>query len=241
MEYESFIALEKIGSFNVYIKSLKDLDQAVQQLCDRFSPKTPQEEHEVLKLCPYFGVVWPSARALALFISARKKDFNKKQGLEIGCGLALPSIIASKMGAQMTLMDFHPEVESWVQENAVLNHVKLRYASWDWTKSPQTCPQPLQQKFDFILASDILYEKHQLDSLVQNIQHYLAPTGTLYLADPGRVYLEKTIEQFKEHGFNVQTTILEVDDAHSRPIEDARDKKRKIQIFELSGGSISPF
>jgi hypothetical protein len=44
-----------------------------------YEPENKEEEELLLNLCPYFGVIWPSARALALFMSERKTQFNKKR------------------------------------------------------------------------------------------------------------------------------------------------------------------
>lgn len=234
MEYDTFIAIEKVGGFPVYIKSLKDLDKAVDDLCKSMNPKNEAEQDELLKLCPYFGVIWPAARGLSEFISERKKDFHKKRGLEVGCGLALPSIIATKMGAQMVATDFHPHVESWVQKNCELNSVFLKYTQWDWAQPFESRPLDLKEPFDFILASDVIYEKTAPLELALNLGKYLKATGTIYLADPGRVYLKQTVDAFLAAGFKIhQESIITVEDSQSRPIEESREKKRDVHVYEF--------
>ena len=84
IEYESSLTIEKIGSIPLHIEALKDMDRSLDEICKKYDPKTPEEELRLLDLCPYFGVVWPSARALGTFMTERKSQFTKKHGIEVG-------------------------------------------------------------------------------------------------------------------------------------------------------------
>lgn len=55
-------------------------------------------------LCPYFGAVWPSARAIALEVMAP----TPCRTLEMGCGLGIPALIAARRGFEILATDFHP-------------------------------------------------------------------------------------------------------------------------------------
>ena len=63
--YETIATMEKIGTFPLHIHALKDLDRSLDEICKVYEPENEAEEELLLNLCPYFGVIWPSARALA--------------------------------------------------------------------------------------------------------------------------------------------------------------------------------
>src|SRR6185295_10916368 len=106
-------------------------------------------------LCPYFGVVWPAARALAEELARRGEALAGKTVLELGCGLALPALVAVKLGARVTATDLHPDVPAFLARNLALNELApdaLEYLELDW----RTCD--LARRFDYVVGSDILYE-----------------------------------------------------------------------------------
>jgi len=212
--------------------ALRDMDQALDAICKEYAPTNPQEEELLLDLCPYFGVIWPSARALATFMSERKATFSKGIGIEVGCGLGLPSILASKLGATMFASDFHPDVGMWVQRNANLNQVKLQYAEWNWTQ--ENPPEPiLYHHYDFVLASDVLYEQRHPDDLARALARLVHPKGSIYLSDPGRSYLEKALKTLEGLGFHIAEFQYDVEESASRP-ELRLEKTRKVKVYELT-------
>ena len=231
IEYDTVSTIEKIGGFSVHLYSIRDLDKALDEICKRYETNSPEEEEELLNLCPYFGVIWPSARALATFMSERKKLFNKKRGIEVGCGLALPAILASKMGAQIQATDFHPDVGDWVKKNADLNNARVDYVRWDWTDET-TNPAIAIRSYDFVLASDVLYESRHPKDLAKALERLVSPTGSIYLSDPGRAYLKQALEALQNLGFDRADFEYEVEESSSLP-EHRLEKKRKVQVFEF--------
>ncbi len=231
ISYDTVSTVEKIGTFPLHVLSLRDIDRALDEICKLYDPKTPEEEERLLNLCPYFGIVWPSARALATFMSERKKQFNKKRGIEVGAGLSLPSLLAAKIGAQMTVSDFHPDVAAWVKKNADMNGVNLKYVEWDWTN--ENPPSDISYgSYDFVLASDVLYEKRHPEELVRALAKLVTPTGSIYLSDPGRIYLERALNEFKALGFHRVDFEFEVEESSPRP-EVRLEQSRKIFVYEF--------
>lgn len=230
--YDTFVSVEKIGSFPLHLLSLKDMDKALDDICKAYDPETPEEEELLLNLCPYFGIVWPSARGLAAFISERKSEFNKKRGFEVGCGLALPAILAAKIGAQMQASDFHPDVGEWVKKNAELNEARVDYVQWDWTNLDTKPESVTLGKYDFVLASDVLYERRHQEDLVRALARLIHDQGKIYLSDPGRIYLENALREFERLGFHRVDYSYEVEENSNRP-EMRLEKKRTVQVFEF--------
>ncbi|MBS1958137.1 MAG: methyltransferase domain-containing protein [Bdellovibrionales bacterium] len=235
--YDTFTTVEKIGGFPIHLHSLKDMDKALDEICAKYDPTTPEEEDRLLNLCPYFGVVWPSARALATFMSERKSQFTKKRGIEVGCGLGLPAILGAKIGAQMVATDFHPDVKLWVEKNAALNDVKIQYVEWDWTEdrtAMRTSPDdPIQfGTYDFVLASDVLYERRHPEELAQALARLVSPTGSIYLSDPGRAYLDRALGALEYLGFRRIDFNFDVEESSSRA-EIRLEKKRNVLVYEF--------
>lgn len=144
---------------------------------------------------PLFGGLWPSAIPLCEHLLSL--DLKGTKVLELGCGLALPSIIASLKGALVTATDFHPSCQSFAEDNAKLNGAKLSFARVDWR---QSCQLPSQ---DLIIASDILYEPQVYEDLAHFIHQLCHSNTALLIADPQRMYSEEFFRILRNKGFRM--------------------------------------
>jgi predicted nicotinamide N-methyase len=108
--------------------------------------------------------------------------------VEVGCGLALPSIAAARAGAAVLATDACTEALTLVGRNARVNDVRIDTATVDWTN-----PDELLRRapFDLVLAADVLYERASVAPLLSLLPRLAAAA---WLADPGRpaagVFLE---------------------------------------------------
>jgi predicted nicotinamide N-methyase len=155
------------------------------------------------RLCPYFGVIWPSARALALEVLASPPC----RVIEMGCGLAIPSLIAAERGYDALATDFHPQVERFLEFNRAPNRAHgLRYLEWDWQFGT-----PLSERFEWVMGSDLLYDKELPIPLARTMNRALAPGGRITLTDPGRPYLQRFCDEMvNQLGFTCSTKIVSV-------------------------------
>ena len=138
-------------------------------------------------LAPYWSVLWRSGVALA-----RELDAVALQGLrvvELGCGLAVPSLTAARAGAAVLATDECPEALELVERNAALNDVRIETAAVDWKTPGELITRA---PFDLVLAADVLYERPSVAQLLSLLPR-LAPEA--WIADPGRtaggVFVEK--------------------------------------------------
>ena len=69
-----------------------------------------------------FGLLWPSGSKLAERMALRPVNANERI-LEIGCGLALSSLVGHRRGANITASDCHPLAGEFLKENLRLNHL----------------------------------------------------------------------------------------------------------------------
>lgn len=198
---------EAFSGIELEIECLENMDRTIDDLFEFL--QTSGREELLEKLCPYFGVVWPSARALTRFVLSSPEEFAGKTALELGCGLALPSIAACRLGARVTATDFHPEVPRFLQRNLALNPgaEDFRYLHLDW----QGGALP-RERFDWVIGSDILYEKHQPELVARAIEAHLAPGGTAVIADPARPYVQPFADAMKTLGFQCETRVDRVPD-----------------------------
>jgi predicted nicotinamide N-methyase len=138
-------------------------------------------------VAPYWAVLWRSGVALA-----RELDGMGLRGLrvvELGCGLAVPSIAAARAGAVVLATDASAEALMLVARNARENDVRIEAAAVDWTE-----PDELVRRapFDLVLAADVLYERANVASLLSLLPR-LGPAA--WLADPGRPAAAAFVEQ----------------------------------------------
>src|SRR4051794_31174671 len=129
-------------------------------------------------IAPYWSVLWRSGVALARELD--RLELEGKRVVELGCGLAVPSITAARAGAVVLATDACAEALTLATRNARLNDVRLETATVDWA-----APDELVRRapFDLVLAADVLYERASIPQLLSLLPR-LAPEA--WLADPGR-------------------------------------------------------
>ncbi len=65
-----------------------------------------------------------------------------------------------------------------------------------------------------MIGSDILYERRFAEPLSERMLSLLAPGGQVFMADPGRPYLQSFVDAMKKRGMDCHTEIVPIDDAH---------------------------
>jgi len=150
------------------------------------------DDHQVewAPLAPYWSVLWRSGVALARELDA--EDLPGLRVVELGCGLAVPSLAAARGGAEVIATDGDIDALSLVGRNAEANDIELETAAVDWAD-----PDELVERgpFDLVLASDVLYERPSV-ALLLNLLPRLAPVA--WIADPGRPAAGAFFEQAEE-------------------------------------------
>lgn len=215
---------EMIGSVAIEIETLADLDKEIDRLCSGVDEKDAEKVF-VQDLCPYFGVIWPAARALSEHVARMGTWLAGKTVLEVGCGLALPSLVAAKLGARVVATDFHPDVPKFLHRNVELNGVKIDYRELDWRDENAELGV-----YDFVIGSDILYEASHPKDVAKALARHCKRESHIILADPGRVYLQSAVKAIEEQGFRSDMFVRDVLDSHS---DRAGDRKTK-EVFVFS-------
>jgi len=140
-----------------------------------------EEAFERDQFLPYWAELWPSGLALARVVAAA--DLTGKRTLELGCGLALPSIAAALAGARALATDWSSDAVAFAATNAARNGVPVATARCSWTE-----PGPLvaAAPWDLVLAADVLYEARNVAPLLGVLPRLVAVDGEAWVADPGR-------------------------------------------------------
>lgn len=141
---------------------------------------------------PLFGMVWPSGLRLAARMALR--PVSAERILEIGCGLALASLVGHRRGADITASDCHPQAAAFLLENARLNTLlPLKYRHGHWTADQPPPDQGAASAvglvdglFELIVGSDLLYERDDRGALASFIDRHAGPSAEVWIVDPDR-------------------------------------------------------
>lgn len=210
------------GDITLDLTSIANLDEAVDHLCENV-PAGAEAEARALDLSPYYGVIWASGRGLAEHLAKMGGFLEGKTVLELGCGLALPSIVAAKLGAKVTALDFHPDVPKFLKVNSAQNGVQIDFKLLDWRT-----PDLDLGKFDFVMGSDILYESSHPETVARQITTHCHRGSHVLLADPGRTYLQSCVDAITAHGYR--------SDLFIKPSFDPDGDKRDVFLFSFQRG-----
>ncbi len=164
---------------------------------------------------PLFGLPWPSGALLAAQLALRVVTPGERI-LEIGCGLALASLVAHRRGADVTASDCHPLAGTFLRHNLHLNGLppmKYRQGFWAQRSLPlalsdmpprpgsplsnrddeghveaaaEAGPLRVRGQFELIIGSDVLYERDARGELAGFIHHHCMPKAEVWIVDPNR-------------------------------------------------------
>ncbi|NRF71495.1 SAM-dependent methyltransferase [Aquincola sp. S2] len=185
-------------------------------LLDRQQYADPRGEAAALGISsaawPLFGVLWPSAFELAARM-ARRPMVASERILEVGCGLALASLVSHRRGADVTASDCHPLASFFLSRNVGLNGLlPLRYRHGDWQAQAGALPHgaapAVQGRFDLIIGSDVLYERDEAGHLPDFIDRHASASAEVLIVDPNRGNRVAFNRRMRQAGFVLQETRL---------------------------------
>lgn len=175
---------------------------------------------------PLFGLLWPSGLQLAQAMGQRPVQPGERI-LELGCGLALASLVAHRRGANVTASDCHPLAGSFLAENLRLNALAaLPYCHGQWgpdedaearAEQAAGCPAVVgraprvQGRFELIIGSDVLYERDQQGELPGFIERHATPCSEVLIVDPNRGNRSAFSRRMSDQGYALTETRLDDD------------------------------
>tara|TARA_R110001592_G_scaffold33316_4_gene115623 strand:- start:4363 stop:5034 length:672 start_codon:yes stop_codon:yes gene_type:complete len=183
---------------DIHVKSLRDNQEFSDPLGEAESLGISSAQWSL------FGVLWDSGRVLALVMESY--EISGKRILEIGCGIALSSLLLNSRHANITATDYHPEAGSFLAENVRLNQgQQIPFLRTSWQNE-----QDGLGKFDLLIGADILYERDHIELLSEFIERHASAKCEVVLVDPGRgnhaAFSKKMLKLGYEHS---QETVQE--------------------------------
>lgn len=133
------------------------------------------------RTAPYWAIAWPSGLELATRLAAM--DLTGKRVLELGCGLAIPSIVAARRGADVTATDGVPDAVVFAAHNLALNDVEGEVELADWREARDLVDAA---PWDLVVASDVLYLRANVEALLRLLPRLIGRQGEAIVADPNR-------------------------------------------------------
>lgn len=142
-----------------------------------------------------FGVVWASNEVLARLMW--QYDIDGRRILEVGSGVGLTSLVLNHRHADITATDHHPEAESFLQKNVLLNQGReIPFVRTGWSEQSEALG-----KFDLIVGSDLLYERDHPELLSEFINSHANDTCTVIITDPGRPHRSHFSRRMRQLGY----------------------------------------
>ena len=146
---------------------------------------------------PYWADIWPSARVLAAHV-ARLPGAGRRL-LELGCGAGLVATMAALTGFDVCASDYYEDALRFTRLN-VAQHTgeELHTRLVDWRQMPTDLG-----RFDFVVGSDVLYERTYGPLVARAIDVTLKRDGEAIIADPGRIAAEEFIRDAGERSLRL--------------------------------------
>jgi predicted nicotinamide N-methyase len=219
--YDTVLQTVVCGGLSIELLRVADVDTLLDRL-----PKIQFRPDERL---PYWADLWPSSLALARYLW-EGVNLQGLHVLELGCGLGLAGIAASRKGGVVTFTDYEADALAFTRYNAYRNgcpQATVRHLDWH--------APALTQTYAMIIASDVLYERANFHPLVRLVENALGPNGELILAEPNRPIARDFLRLLRDRGFRYARTTervevggegSEVSIYHGRPGQAAHDHGR---------------
>lgn len=199
-----------VGAADLQIRSLLNREQ--------FSDSRGEAERLGISsaMWPLFGLPWASGLKLAGQMATRTTMLGERV-LEVGCGLALASLVAHRRGVDVTASDCHPLTAGFLKANLKLNGLgpmKYRHGQWGGADAPRgrngsSRLRRVSGKFDLIVGSDVLYERDQGAALPLFLALHAAERAEIWIVDPDRANRSAFSRQMQDCGFAVREERLD--------------------------------
>lgn len=181
-------------------------------LLDRQQYYDPTGAAQRLGICsaawPLFGMLWPSGVLLAKKM-AKRTVYPGQRILEIGCGLAIASLVAHRLGRDVTASDRHPMAGKFLSRNLANNQLPemtYRYGQWGQTEPAcleDTGAPALTERYDLVMGSDLLYEPNSPADVAKFIHDHASAKSEVWIMDANRGYRNHFSRHMAEYGFSL--------------------------------------
>lgn len=183
------------GNKNFKIDYSDDLDAIIDQMTN--------EQFEEDERFPYFFAVWDSGVLLAEYLINNSLSLQGKTVLELGAGTGVTGIaLAMNVDCRVIFTDYEEFSCQLCHHNCEINNLN-NFATLvaDWRDFPE-----IEENIDVVICSDVLYEKKQVAPLFNVLNAFLQKKIPVYLADPGRAYINDFLSLVKDAGYSIKAS-----------------------------------
>ena len=157
-----------------------------------------EAEYERDERLPYWADLWPSAHVLAAEVAGM--DLAGRSVLELGCGVALPAVVAARGGARVLATDWYAPALEFAEANAAANDTRLRTLLVDWRDPPADLLS--EAPFDVVIGADVLYEERNGVALAGLLPELVGPSTEVLIADPRRPHAAELLDRLTAGGWS---------------------------------------
>ena len=170
---------------------------------------------------PIFGMLWPSGAHLAARMAVHVLRPGQRI-LEVGCGLALASLVGHRRGADVTASDCHPLAAEFLRANEALNGLspmKYRHGEWDGTLQGGALQEAVSLRYGLIIGSDVLYDRDASTALAGFIGRHAseADASEVWIVDPERGNRPAFTRLMALQGYGLEQVRLDTPATPSKP------------------------
>ncbi len=212
--YQTF----EFGNTDVHVRTLRDRQQFSdpEHIASKFGISSANWS--------LFGVIWASGEVLANLMF--EHEIEGKRILEVGCGIALASLVLNTRLADITTTDYHPKAEEFLRENINLNNGrKIPFVRTGWEDDKTNLGA-----FDLIIGSDLLYERGHANLLAGFIHQHAKQTSEIIIIDPGRNNHNSFSRNMNAFGYDLTQTTYNKIEQLTQPIR-GRDNFRILRYL----------
>jgi len=170
---------------------------------------------------PYWAIVWTGACAVAATASAWPMHPGLRV-LDLGCGLGLSGLAATRRGAHLVFGDYLEEPLEFVRATLETAGLPGEVRRVDFTR-PDGAGDG--DSFDLILAADIVYDPAHYRPLADFLDRHLAPDGAVLLTESLRADATEFLSDMAARGFRDEKRALWV-------MEDGRRERTWLHVLE---------
>ncbi len=186
-DYQTEIVPITVSGRTLRCLRIADLDEIIFQLLS-------VNDYAATEL-PFWGKIWEASILLAAYLVAQPVVPGRKV-LEIGTGLGVSGLFAAACGHEVTLSDHKEEILRFIRANTLLNNLdNVSIINIDWNNPV------LQQRYDWVIGSEVVYHRPTYDALVEFLRQALKPHGTIFLAKstslPASGFFSRLTQHFK--------------------------------------------
>ena len=179
IQVTSEVATVQIGEASMTYFKVTNIDALYAAL----SQLDSNDDNVMDERIPYWAELWPSAIALAEYVS--ELDNSEVSFIhEIGCGMALPSVLCGKLGHKVMMSDYVEAPLQFAEANWHLNNTSQPLTMMlDWRNIPDNI-----EKCDLLLAADVAYEGRMFPAVINAFQRLTKNGGKIIFTEPNRKF-----------------------------------------------------